>query len=208
MVVAAISLLTSVGARPAADGGTVPSADHGTAADRNVVSAGRDAREAGHPGQGSPWNPALPKTWRELPRVAASAERAARQVGGRALQFRSRSWGDPADGCFLVVAEVTVSDGTAASVLAELARAVAGAGFEVSEHKTSSEYETDGENTRVDSRLAFAGHDVRGQMYTVAFASSSDRLRVRSAACFYSQREPQSSARTCQTVLQRLGEYL
>ena len=182
-----------------------------------VGALGWAASDGGPAGSPEPlsWSPSLPAEvqshWRELPALAASADKQMRQADVQDLGVRSRAWGDPGSGCFLLLTEIDVPNGSPRSMNDKLAGALTKAGFEISGYEAWPEESAAGQtpetnDSRRGARLTFADTALRGELRTVTRPSSPELLHLRAAACFYSQREPERSARLCRILLQDFEE--
>ncbi len=137
-------------------------------------------------------------SWRALDDLAAPAAAAIADAPG--LAGGARAWGDPAAGCFGVVQELRteqpVADPTTAiaEVHASLHDAIAagGATFE----SWSAE--------RSVSTGVFRRGGFDAQIRSVASIDPSGALSVRSAVCFYNERDAERSRDRCRRFLETL----
>lgn len=146
---------------------------------------------------------AAPGTWRELPMLAEKATSAALALWPD-IALRVRAAGDPAMGCFLLVAEAEVQAADA-GVHEALGKALERAGMTTSQAQTSPPPGSLSTTGRTVSALALETDPFRGRAVLVSSpmsgSSPHDAIAIRLAACFYSQREPELSARLCEKIL-------
>lgn len=137
-------------------------------------------------------------SWRALDDLAVAAAAAIADAPG--LTGEARAWGDPSSGCFGVVQELRteqpVADPTAAiaEVHASLhdALTAGGATFESWSAQRSV------------STGVFRRGDLDAQIRSVASIDPTGALSVRSAVCFYNERDSERSRDRCRHFLETL----
>jgi len=133
-----------------------------------------------------------PAGWRELPDLVIAAPPAQ----GAAITFRG-GWGDPGAGCFLLGQVATVGPGgTPAAIYAAMTTGLREAGFEL-------------RPTQAAAAATAVLLELAGGAFTALVAGDAavgdDRAGVtaRVAACFFNQRQPETSRQLCERELKR-----
>ncbi len=137
-------------------------------------------------------------SWRALDDLAAPAAAAIAEAPG--LEGVARAWGDPSAGCFGVVQELRTAQPVAnptaaiAEVHASLHDALAAGGA------TFVSWSAE----RSVSTGIFRRGDLDAQIRSIATIDPAGALSVRSAVCFYNERDAERSRDRCRRFLETL----
>jgi hypothetical protein len=178
---------------PSATAATAPSATAATAPSATAATADTPFLD------GARASLAMPKSWRELPELAAVAmERAAIPA------YRARGYGDPSTGVFALVAETLEGSGApAAAVRALRAQLDAAAGVDIAAFQSD-----EGRPERAEAQAFFSvapgpGLPLSGMARLIATGGGGQQRTV-SVACFFNLRDAERSRTTCEGLLGRL----
>jgi hypothetical protein len=133
----------------------------------------------------------IPDHWRELPEMIRSEP----TLDGISIAAR-KAWGDPVGGVFFIAQTIeTDKTGSAAELRAALVQTLGAAELKLGAADPTAD----------PLRIDFEAAGLSGAVMASIAKQAKGKLRVRSVACFYNQREPEISEQLCNALFSQFA---